>query len=700
MRKHWRLASIVVLTVSAGVIYFTQFRSAPAPEPQAPEINLTENRYVDPTLCAGCHANIWETYQRTGMGRSFARAVAGNTVGDKKNPVTFYHKASDSYFTTIERDGRFYQRRHQTGFDGKQTNAIEKEIHFVMGSGNHARAFLHRTGRNMLVELPLGWYADKGGSWAMSPGYDRPDHAGFTRAVTYGCMFCHNGIPEIPAGGQPGAEPVFGARVPEGIDCQRCHGPGGRHVLRAESIGASAGEIRNAIINPARLSQDRQMEVCMQCHLQTTSFRLPNSIVRYDRDPFSYKPGEPLADFMLHFDQAPGGGRGDKFEIAGAAYRLRLSVCFQRSEGALGCTTCHNPHDIPRGEEAAAHYTTACRQCHDAGFNKLVESGKHSRSGDCIGCHMPRRRTDDVVHAVMTDHYIQRRKPSRDLLAPLAERRETDETAYRGEVALYYPQTLPEGTEKELYLATAQVSQKTNLGRGTQDLAAAIAKHRPERMEFYLHLAEAWKDSGQMDKALPLYEEAVRRQPDSLIALQRFGFSLRSSGQLPRAAEILKRALAVDARDAVSWHQLGLVYLGQGSAPDGLAAFQKAVELDPDLSEAHNSLGGVWFESGDLPRAEPAFREAIRIRPDYAEAHSNLANVLATSGRFGEARYHFESAIRLNPDYAAARYNYGVALIRLGRIDEAAPHFRKAAESRDQAMRERALQILQRLDRR
>src|SRR5205085_2588191 len=325
----------------------------------------------------------------------------GKTPGDKKNPVTFYHKASDSYFTMIERDGRLYQRRYQIGFDGKETNSIEKEVHFVLGSGNHSKAFLHRTSRNTLVELPLAWYAENGGSWAMNPGYDRPDHPGFTRAITYGCMFCHNGIPDIPSQSSSGAEPVFPGRIPEGIDCQRCHGPGGRHVRAAGSAGANTEDIRKAIVNPARLPSDRQIEICMQCHLETTSSRLPNSIVRFDRNPFSYRPGEPLADFMLHFDRAADSGRpdlSDRFEIAGAAYRLRRSACFIKSEGALGCTTCHNPHDIPRGEPAAAHYTTVCRQCHASAFDQLVASGKHTRSGDCIGCHMPKRRTDDAVH--------------------------------------------------------------------------------------------------------------------------------------------------------------------------------------------------------------------------------------------------------------------------------------------------------------
>ena len=116
-----------------------------------------------PLYARDCHANISETYARTGMGRSFSRPTTSNTVGSLTKPVTFYHKASDSYFTMTERDGRFYQRRYQIGFDGKETNSFEKEIHFVMGSGNHVRAFLHRTSRNTLVELPLAWYAENGG---------------------------------------------------------------------------------------------------------------------------------------------------------------------------------------------------------------------------------------------------------------------------------------------------------------------------------------------------------------------------------------------------------------------------------------------------------------------------------------------------------------------------------------------------------
>jgi predicted CXXCH cytochrome family protein len=617
--------------------------------------------------CAECHRPIWETYRRTAMGRSFYRP----SLADKVEGF-FYHKASDSYFTMLRRDGKYFQRRYQVDPSGKQVNAIEKQVDFIMGSGNHARAYLHRTSRGTLVELPLAFYAEKGGYWAMNPGYDRPDHDGFRRPITYDCMFCHNAYPQIPAGNdQPFAEPIYAGALPEGIDCQRCHGPGRKHAQLAKTAGARAEDLRSTIVNPARLSAQRQMEVCMACHLETTSFPLPNAIQRYERGPFSYQPGEPLGDFILNFDHAPGKGRDDKFELVNAAYRLRHSACFVKSGGTLRCTTCHNAHDTPRGEAAVEHYIAVCRQCHAAAFERIVASGKHTRSAGCIDCHMPKRRTEDVVHVAATDHYIQRRKPAGDLLAEIAERHETDANAYRGPVLLYYPAELPHTPENELYLAIAQVNQKSNLTRGIAQLAAAIERYSPKRAEYYFALAEALREDGQLARAVPLYRQAVRRSPKLVIGLRKLGIALRRSGDDAESAEFLKQAATVAPDSALTWHELGMTYRAQGKKPDAIAAFERAIHLDPDLSEAHNNLGVMWSAAGEQARAADAFREAIRIQPDYADAHNNLGTLLAGTGDFTGALYHFETALRLRPEDAPTRYNYAMVLGRTRRFDEA-----------------------------
>src|SRR6476469_10272368 len=56
----------------------------------------------------------------------------------------------------------------------------------------------------------------------------------------------------------------------------------------------------------------------------------------------------------------------------------------------------------------------------------------------CVDCHMPKRRTQDAVHVVMTDHYIQRRPVRPDLLAARAESDSLGQGDYRGEVEVAY----------------------------------------------------------------------------------------------------------------------------------------------------------------------------------------------------------------------------------------------------------------------
>jgi len=157
----------------------------------------------------------------------------------------------------------------------------------------------------------------------MSPGYDNQHPQDFTRQVEESCLFCHNGYPK--------ADGTFAA----GIDCQRCHGPGSRHVELASSGKADKQELQAAIVNPARLSHERQMDICMQCHLETTSANLPGVIRRFDREPFSFRPGEALGAYMVYVDHPAGSGHDEKFEIVNQAYRLRQSACFQKSQGRL-----------------------------------------------------------------------------------------------------------------------------------------------------------------------------------------------------------------------------------------------------------------------------------------------------------------------------------------------------------------------------
>jgi predicted CXXCH cytochrome family protein len=408
----------------------------------------------------------------------------------------------------------------------------------------------------------------------------------------------------------------------------------------------------------------------MQCHLETTSSPLPGSIRRYDREPFSYRPGQPLGNYAIYFDKPEENNQRDRFEIAHAAYRLRKSECFRMSQ--LTCTTCHNPHEALDSAQAIERYQAVCRGCHE----KAHASAK--QISDCTGCHMPKRRTEDAVHVVMTDHYIRKEQTSGNLLAPLQET-PPESITYRGPVKLYYPTFIGNAADQDLYLALAQVQNETNLLPGVPQLARAIAGYAPNQPDFYFELGKAYYKQGEKQKAIGSLEQSLIRQPDFMKSQRELVAELLANGDTARSVTVIRDVLKRSKPDAILLTNLGNAYLHEDKITLAEEALRQALQLEPELPEANNLLGMSLVRHSDK-NAERYFREAIRFQPEFPAAHNNLANLLATAGDYAQAGYHYEKAIAADPSYAEAHHAYGLLLEVTRSYDRALTEFQKAVK--------------------
>jgi tetratricopeptide (TPR) repeat protein len=637
-----------------------------------PDPSLSE-AYAAPTSCAQCHATEAAGYAKTGMAHAFYRPNASDSVNSPAGSRQFYHAVSGTYYSMTEHEGKYYQRRWQQGFDGKPENVEELQIDYVMGSGNHVRTYLHRESDDSLIELPLAWYAELGGHWGMNPGYDNP-HPMTRRPIAYECMFCHNAYPVIPATAHRdlSANPVYSGALPEGIDCQRCHGPGAAHVKAAQTPGNSIQQISAQILNPARLSKERQMQVCEQCHLETTSRSLPDRIRHYDQQPFGYRAGQPLDRFNSYFSSNPDKGRTNNFEIVNSPYRLRQSRCYLKSQGALTCETCHNPHDLHKGTESASYYATICKTCHETGLSKQITLHQHPAANDCVSCHMPKRRTEDVVHAIMTDHLIQRNPPpSKELLADRQEIEETAANSYHGEVKRYPLDGESSHPEDSLYTALAQVIGGSNLESGIPQLTEEIRAHQPQQANFSIELGDAMRHTGNLSGALEAYRQALALDPLSSRAQRRLGVTLGTVGQPDEALIILQKAIEQEPRNALLWYERALVESNSADRTKAIADLRKALQLKPDFADAQNTLGANLAQSGDTRGAETVFRAALATNPYSAETQANLGRLLAGEADWKQAAFHLQKSVQLDPAKATAHADYAVTLLQIGRSSEA-----------------------------
>ena len=192
----------------------------------------------------------------------------------------------------------------------------------------------------------------------------------------------------------------------------------------------------------------------MECHLSTSGSQDKNISVRFNRSVFSYRPGQPLSDYKLYFDVA-GNQNQNGFEIADAAYRLRMSRCFRQSQ--MTCLTCHDPHVESHSKQTEANYVKVCERCHQG----VVHKAALPKTETCVSCHMPRRRGEFATHIVLTDHYIQREKPARRPAG--AARTARGFIQQQDMLAPYYPEKLRDNSDDQLYRAIVESENSANL---------------------------------------------------------------------------------------------------------------------------------------------------------------------------------------------------------------------------------------------
>jgi hypothetical protein len=562
-----------------------------------------EVRYVGDTRCVECHVQ-GKSYPHHPMGRSLA------PLADLKLdvPAGDLFEKGGFLFRAELRDRQVVHSVSRRA-NGGELFGISSEVAYAIGSGTHGRSFLVNHD-GYLFQSPITWFPQIN-HWDLSPGY--AEVTLFDRPIKPGCLFCHASDPH-PV---PDTVNHYELSFPRGtaIGCERCHGPAELH-LQARAIGRPPRLPDETIVNPARLEPALRDAVCEQCHLQGEA-RVP----RRGRATFDYRPGLPLELFWSVFVRAPELTEGQKF--VGHVEQMRSSVCAVKSGVKFGCISCHDPHQLPTVEQRVAYYRERCNSCHEHRPCSRLMPGpgdkdlQHQRENDCVACHMPGRQSTEVVHTTVIDHRILRR-PGGAVPRPIAP-----QPGQVPLVAFYdHPTSLNPDASHDLGLALIDMAQQQPLPPQARLAVGRLAQ--------------------------PYLDEAVRRIPDDVAALEGRGLAFAMQGNAPRALADFQAVLARVPRREVSLVATADTAMALKRYPLAEEHWQKALAVNPWTARSHARLAEACAEQGKWGDALKECREALRLSP-ARESRRLLVTCLLRSGDRAGAEAEFRILVAASP---------------------------------------------------
>lgn len=591
------------------------------------------------------------------MAQAFTRVRVDEMIEDFDDNH-FYHERSGNHYEMVVRGEEVYQRRYRLDSKAKEYAILERRVDWIVGSGKHGRGYMYQTDRGELFQMPLMWYSQSQ-RWGMAPGYDTPDHSGFTRQVNRRCMSCHNAYPDVPKGSDLFGQPqLFPKNLPEGIGCQRCHGPGAEHVRLAEANEVSDLELKAAIVNPKHLEIGAQEDLCFQCHLQATS-AIPDIVQRFGVGSYAFEPGMRLTETQVAVNINDEPDEEDRFEINHHGYRLKQSLCYMESEGELTCLTCHDPHRTVTPIDRAAYYRDKCVQCHEP--DVCADEPRHAMHAevamdDCVTCHMPTHRPSDVVKVTMTDHRIRRKPAPKAWLAPRDE-----EVAEFGGSEVYGEGANDADPDAALYRAMAA----TNCASPPAILELQSALEEADDGSF-----DAWFTLGNLmfmmdrpEDAEAAFRRAVELEPDSERALYRLGSTLAFLNALDEGLVVLESSLELEPDDPEALLITGILLAALDRVDEAIVLTKHSTELRPNDFESQLTLGNLYLRQGLLDEATAHYRIARRTDPRNAEAHDNLGAIYRRRGKFKSALRAWENGIDCVPDDLSLNQNLAAFLL-------------------------------------
>lgn len=168
-------------------------------------------------------------------------------------------------------------------------------------------------------------------------------------------------------------------------------------------------------------------------------------------------------------------------------------------------------------------------------------------------------------------------------------------------------------------------------------------QYKPDTIEIYNDLADAYYNTGQYAQAIAAYQNSLQLSPDQPLVLNNLGQSFFHDQQPDQAIATLQQAVSLEPGFANAQYNLAMFLGSTGHNSEAIPHYRKVIELDTNNVIALNNLAWILATDPD-PRLRDG-KEAMllaehaceRTRYQVAFLIGTLAAADAEAGRFADA---------------------------------------------------------------
>ncbi|MDI3547653.1 MAG: hypothetical protein PWR10_1305 [Halanaerobiales bacterium] len=194
----------------------------------------------------------------------------------------------------------------------------------------------------------------------------------------------------------------------------------------------------------------------------------------------------------------------------------------------------------------------------------------------------------------------------------------------------------------------------------------------------YINLAALYKETGQLDKAINTYKQALNLNPDNTSIYLNLGNIYLQKGNYDSAIEVLKEGVALDPSFVAIRSKLATAYYEKGNFEKAKEQFNKVIKQNNNIYEAYYYLGEIYYNvENNVQKAIYYYNEATKKNPDYVKAYIALGNIYINQDNTYKAIAQYTTAIEKNQNYPDGHYHLAVAYHKLGMKEAAVAELRK-----------------------